>query len=457
MNQINKLKLLIVEDDPGARECYELLLGTQYDLDFATNCFDAHKKWRREDHDIIFLDIQLPDGNGLDILKAIRKHKPEQTIVMASGVTEASAIVESIKLGASDFITKPIEKEVLFRTLQKVEKSRNQEWEKTVLLEKVKETQNRYNGIVGQSIAIRNICETVKKLKGTQTPILLMGESGVGKEIIAHAIHKQEDDPIRPFIAVNCAAIPENLLESELFGHEKGAFTGASQSRMGKFALANGGDIFLDEIACMSPTLQAKLLRVLQDKIVEPIGSAKKIKSNFRVISATNNDLPSAIQKGRFRQDLYYRLQGVELYIPPLRARPEDVSLLLEHILKELAPKFGVRHFTQSAVKVLMNYEWPGNVRELKNMVENVLILNRDEILDENHLPPHIKPSKTNGHTTLFSHLRDNIKGFERDVIVGALKRYRGNKSRASKELGISRSILYRKMKALGLEEQEIF
>ena len=284
-----------------------------------------------------------------------------------------------------------------------------------------------------------------------------MGESGVGKEVIAHAIHKQEGDPLRPFIAVNCAAIPENLLESELFGHEKGAFTGASQARIGKFVQANGGDIFLDEIACMSPTLQAKLLRVLQDKQVEPLGSTKKIKSNFRVIAATNQNIKSMIEKGTFRQDLYFRLQGVEIYIPPLRSRPEDTPLLVEHILKELASKFGVRHFTQEAMKNMMAYEWPGNVRELKNTVENILILCRDEIIDERHLPPNIKQSKAGGSQSMFTHLRANIKNYEKDVIIAALKRHRGNKSRASKELGISRSILYRKMDAMGLGDNDIY
>ena len=453
-----KLKLLVVEDDKGIRESYDVLLSPQYELEFATNCFDAHKKWRKEEFDIIFLDINLPDGNGLDILKAILKNNPEQIVIMASGANESKYIVEAIQTGASDFITKPISKENLFRALQKVEKTKRLHWEKNVLLEKVKGSENKYNGIIGHSFAMRHILDTVKKLKGTQTPVLLMGESGVGKEVIAFAIHKQEEDPMRPFIAVNCAAIPENLLESELFGHEKGAFTGAAQSRQGKFAQANGGDIFLDEIACMSPQLQAKLLRVLQDKIVEPLGSTKRIKCNFRVIAATNHDIKGAIQSGKFRQDLYYRLQGMEIYIPPLRTRPEDIPLLTEHLLKEQAGQFGVRHFNQNAIKVLMGYDWPGNVRELKNVIENVLILNRDEIIDAAHLPPTLKPgATTNGNQNMFSHLRDNIKNVEKDVIAGALKRYRGNKSRASKELGISRSILYRKMKALGMEEGDPF
>jgi len=457
MKREEKLRLLIVEDDKGTREAYAVLLSSGYEIDFTTNCFDAHKKWKNECYDVILLDISLPDGSGLDILKAIRKHKPEQTVIMASGASDAKYIVESIKQGASDFITKPIDKDILFRALQKVQREKRLIWEKTVLMHKVKESQDKHNGIIGHSFAMRHILDIVGKLKNTDTSILLMGESGVGKEVIANAIHKQEDNPLRPFIAVNCAAIPENLLESELFGHEKGAFTGAAQSRQGKFAQANGGDIFLDEISCMSPVLQAKLLRVLQDKIVEPLGSSKRIKLNFRVIAATNQDIKAAIQKGTFRQDLYYRLQGIEIYIPPLRARPEDIPLLVEHILKQLTPKFGVRHFTQDAIKTLMEYNWPGNVRELKNIVENILILNHDEILDARHLPPTLKPSTTGGAQNMFTHLRSNLKSFEKDVITAALKRYRGNKSRASKELGISRSILYRKMKALGLEERDVF
>ncbi|MBI4125090.1 MAG: sigma-54-dependent Fis family transcriptional regulator [Deltaproteobacteria bacterium] len=455
--ETQKLNILIVEDDQGVRQTYDLLLGDRHPLTFAANCFDAHKKWKKQDFDVIFLDISLPDGSGLDILRAVRKKNPEQIVIMASVIQDARLIVDSIKLGASDYITKPIEKEVLLRSLERVLQNRKLEWENSLLREKVKQTERMHNGIVGQSLAMRNICDVAAKLKGTQTPVLLMGESGVGKEVIALAIHKQEENTLRPFIAVNCAAIPENLLESELFGHEKGAFTGASQARQGKFIQANGGDIFLDEIACMSPTLQAKLLRVLQDKIVEPLGSARKIRSNFRVIAATNQDIQAAIQKGRFRQDLYYRLQGVEIYVPPLRARTEDISLLVEHLLRELKPQFGVRHFTRRAVQYLMKYDWPGNVRELKNVIENILILHPDEVLDERHLPLHLKQSRSgrNGHTTMFAHLRDNLKSFEKDVIVSALKRYRGNKSRAAKELGISRSILYRKMKALGMEAGE--
>ncbi|MDO8526546.1 MAG: sigma-54 dependent transcriptional regulator [Deltaproteobacteria bacterium] len=453
-----KLSLLILEDEPAAKAAIEILLQKKYNLDFAGTCAEAEEKIRQKSFDIALFDMNLPDGNGLELLKKIRTFKPEQEVIMVSGVNEVQEIVKAMRLGATDYVTKPVDKEVLFRVLEKIEKTRRLTWERTVLLQKVKESENRYHGIIGQSLAIRHICETVAKVKGTETPILLMGESGVGKEVITCAIHKQENDPIRPFVTVNCAAIPENLLESELFGHEKGAFTGAAQTRVGKFVQANGGDIFLDEIACMSPTLQAKLLRVLQDKQVEPLGSSKKIKSNFRVIAATNQDLKVMIEKGTFRQDLYFRLQGIEIYIPPLRARVEDIPLLIEHLLKELAPRFGVRHFTQEALKVMMAYDWPGNVRELKNTVENMLILCRNEIIDETFLPPNLMNSKnSNGERNMFTHLRANIKTYERDVIAAAIKRYRGNKSRASKELGISRSILYRKMKALGMEEKDMF
>ncbi len=429
----------------------------KYKVQFATRCQEAIQKFDQDHFDVVLLDLKLPDGNGADILKHIRQNKPDQEVIVISANEDVQGAIEIMKLGASDYLLKPVNKETLLKSIGKIEKNMRLSWEKTVLLQKVQDSENRYHGIIGQSLAIRHICETIAKLKGTETYILLMGESGVGKEVITHAIHKQEGDSLRPFVAVNCAAIPENLLESELFGHEKGAFTGANQSRIGKFVQANGGDIFLDEIACMSPTLQAKLLRVLQDKQVEPLGSTRKIKSNFRVIAATNQDIKSVIEKGTFRQDLYFRLQGVEIYIPPLRARPEDIPLLVEYILKNLAPKFGVRHFSEAAMKTMMEYDWPGNVRELKNTVENVLILCRDELIEERHLPPTIRQTRTKCEQNMFSHLRANIKNYEKDVIVAALKRYRGNKSRASKELGISRSILYRKMKALDLEENEIF
>lgn len=450
-----KLSLLIVEDNEGAIAAFELLLAKKYQFEFARTCKEANQFYEQKNFDAVLLDIQLPDGNGLDFLKKIREAGATLPVIMTSGLNEPHTIVQAMKLGANDYITKPVDKDLLHCALEKIEKTRRLEWEKTVLLQKVRDAESRYNGVTGQSAAIRHVCETIAKLKNTQTPVLIMGESGVGKEVIARAIHKQENDPTRPFVAVNCAAIPENLLESELFGHEKGAFTGAAQARIGKFSQANGGDIFLDEIACMSPVLQAKLLRVLQDKIVEPLGSTKQIKSNFRVIAATNQDIRSMIEKGTFRQDLYFRLQGVEIYIPPLRARAEDVPLLIEHILKGLATKFGRRHFTEAALKEMMEYGWPGNVRELKNTVENILILSPNEILDIIHLPPTVRKAREPLAQNALTHLRSNIKNYERDVIIAALKRYRGNKSRASKELGISRSILYRKMKMLGLGEGE--
>lgn len=449
-----KLNLLILEDEEGIRKAYELLLGKKYKIQFGQNCAEVLEKWRQNtgDFDAVLLDMQLPDGSGLDVLKEIRQTKPDQEVIMVSGLQDVGYVVQAMQLGASDYLSKPIDAEQIFRALGKVEKTIQFTWEKTILLQKVKDTESRQHGIVGQSLAMRNICETVEKLKNRESYVLLMGESGVGKEVIAQAIHQQEDNPLRPFVAVNCAAIPENLLESELFGYEKGAFTGANQSRTGKFVQANGGDIFLDEIACMSPTLQAKLLRVLQDKQVEPLGGGKKITSNFRVIAATNQDIKTMIEKGTFRQDLYFRLQGVEIYIPPLRARSEDIPLLVEYILKNASHKFGRRYFADGAIKKIMGYEWPGNVRELKNTIENILILNRDEVIEERHLPLNLTQSRSNGPQTMFTHLKTNIKSYERDVIVAAIKRYRGNKSRASKELGISRSILYRKMKALGLE-----
>ena len=452
-----KLELLAVEDQESSRQALQFILVPKYKVQFATTLKEAFEILEQKTFDIILCDMELPDGLGIDLLKKVKRDSAKQEVIMVTGVSAVQMVVEAMRLGASDYLNKPVDAKRLLGAIEKIAVTARLQWEKTVLLQKVQESQERNHGVIGQSLAMRHICETVAKLKGTQTPILLMGESGTGKEVITNAIHKQEENPLRPFVAVNCAAIPENLLESELFGHEKGAFTGASQARIGKFVQANGGDIFLDEIACMSPTLQAKLLRVLQDKEVEPLGSSKKIKSNFRVIAATNQNIQSMIEKGTFRQDLYFRLQGVEIYIPPLRARTEDIPLLVEYLLKELAPKFGRRHFTQAAQKAVMEYEWPGNVRELKNTVENILILCREEIIDDKHLPPHLKQTKMNGQSGMFAHLRSNMKNYERDVIIAAIKRSRGNKSRASKELGISRSILYRKMRAMGLDENDLF
>lgn len=455
----DQLKILVLEDDTAVIATFELLLSATHDVTYVSTCNDAITAFTTNTFDLICLDVNLPDGSGIDVLRMIQSKKPEQEVIMTTAQKEATLIVQAMRLGATDYITKPIESALLYKAISKIQKTRRLVWEKTVLLQKVENSQRKHHGIVGQSIAMRHICEIVAKLKGTGTSILIQGESGVGKEVITNAIHEQEENPVRPFVTVNCAAIPENLLESELFGHEKGAFTGATQSRIGKFVQADGGDIFLDEIACMSPHLQAKLLRVLQDKLVEPLGSSRQIKSNFRVIAATNEDIKSLIERKAFRQDLYFRLQGVEIYIPPLRARTEDIPLLVEHILKELVPKFGRRHFTQEAIEVMCQYEWPGNVRELKNTVENILILTSDEVIDTGHLPPIIKQPSTTGKKNGFmlSHLRDNMKNYERDVIVSALKRHRGNKSRASKDLGISRSILYRKMKGLDMTESDIY
>lgn len=453
-----KLTVLIVEDNPDAKAAIEFLLHGRHNAEFAGSVEEAIRKYPEKNWDCVILDYNLPDGTGHEILKTIRGQNADQPVIMLSAVHETETIVKSVQLGANDYLTKPVEKEALFRVLRKIERTKQLEWEKTVLLEKVKDAENRFHGVIGQSVAMRHVCETAAKLKSRETSILIMGESGVGKEVIARAIHAQEQDPMRPFVAVNCAAIPENLLESELFGHEKGAFTGANQTRLGKFVQANGGDIFLDEIACMSTTLQAKLLRVLQDKIIEPLGSNRQIHSNFRVIAATNQDIPAMIEKGRFRQDLYFRLQGVEIFIPPLRSRAEDIPLLVEYLLKDLAPKFGVRHFNRDAMEAMMTYGWPGNVRELKNTVENILILTPDEVITPDHLPPTLRDQRLNGaRVNLISHLRDNIKTFERDVIITALKRHHGNKSRASKDLGISRSILYRKMKMLKLKDTDIY
>ncbi len=467
--------VLLIDDDPLIHQSFRLLLNRSHQLTCTADAEEGLRLMRDREFDLVFLDVYLKQQSGLQVLKEIKTKYPEQDVLMVSGDGEPKKVVEAMQNGASDYLSKPIDKEDLLCSITKVLKCRQLQKEHRQLQNRLRDVNSEFDQkkMIGVSKPITALLTTIRKLKGSGTSILLTGESGVGKEVLAQAVYAAEGNPNRPFVAVNCAAIPQNLIESTLFGHEKGSFTGATEKRVGKFALANGGDIFLDEISCLSLEMQAKLLRVLQEKEVEPVGSHRPIKVEFRVIAATNQDAASLVKEGKFRDDLYYRLCVVDLHIPPLRARTEDIPLLVRHFMKQPSLQHYGKTISEEAIALLVDYPWPGNVRELKNMLENLTILSDGPVIDVSDLPRAVieaaamnrseKKKKGNGDAENASqgpkltakNLEQSIKNTEKELIVAALNRNRWSRVRAAKDLGLTRGTLYRRMVALGIEDLE--
>ena len=468
------LSVLLVDDDPLIHRSFRLLLGNAYKLICTANAEEGLRLAREGEFDLVFLDVYLANADGLQFLKKIKTKHPELDVIMVSGNGGSKKVVAAMQNGASDYLTKPIEKEDLLCSLERVLQCKQIKEERRQLQNRIRDVNSKMDEkkMIGSSRSIGILSETVEKLRGGRTNVLLNGESGVGKEILAQAIYAAEENPNRPFVAVNCAAIPQNLIESTLFGHEKGSFTGATEKRVGKFVLADGGDIFLDEISCLSPEMQAKLLRVLQEKEVEPVGAQKPIKVDFRVIAATNQDVSELIKEGKFREDLYYRLCVVDLHIPPLRARAEDIPLFVRHFMSQPSLQRYGKTISEEAVHLLMDYTWPGNVRQLKNTLENLSILTDGPVIDVADLPRAIVEGAALNRTAkkkkdwvqedldkrpplTAKKLKQTIDNTEKDLILTALNRNRWSKVRTAKDLGMNRSTLYRRMVALGIEDRE--
>src|SRR4030043_1342768 len=373
-----KPTILVVDDELGARQSLEVILEDDYRVLSAESGREALEVLQRESIDLILLDVNMPDMDGLEVLCKIKEQDDEMDVFMVSALNLARKAVDAIKLGAYDYITKPYEPEDILSTVHRAISKQKLNREVDFLRREV-ETVRGFDQIISQNKAMLKIFELVKKVGYTSTNILIIGESGTGKELIARAIHRQGSRKNGPFVAVNCAAIPPELMESELFGHEKGAFTGAHTRTIGKFEYANGGTLFLDEISTLRPDLQAKLLRVLQEREIERIGSNRPIKIDIRVIAATNTNLEDAVSKGTFRQDLYFRLNVVPISIPPLRERREDIPLLAKHFLNKFNLSFNKRipGFSDKAMDVLLRYHWPGNIRELENLIERIIVLSK--------------------------------------------------------------------------------
>ncbi len=452
--------ILVVDDEKTIRwSLGEALRERGYDVAEAADAAAALRTFRERDPDLVLLDMKLPDGSGIDVLGAIRAEDPAVPVIMMTAYGEVETAVEAMKRGAYDFVLKPYSIEKLGVTISNA-------LERERLGREVSYTRRRATGddvfrnFVGQSPAMRNIFEKIRKIgRSRATTILITGESGVGKELVARAIHACSHDEPRPFMEINCASVPETLLESELFGHEKGAFTDAKQRKKGLVELAEGGTLFLDEIGEMGITLQARLLRVLENKTFRRVGGVRDLVVNTRIVSATNRDLERAIEEKTFRADLYYRLKVIPLHIPPLRERREDIPLLVQFFIDKFNRELGkhVRPPGREVLEALTAYPWPGNVRELRNVIERAMLLEAEDELRVEHLPPEIRggaeirtgsDASAGAASILDRFMPMTLREVERIQIERTLEQTGGNKSRAASILGISRQTLREKLKA---------
>jgi two-component system nitrogen regulation response regulator NtrX len=460
--------VLVIDDEASIRQSLSGALKDEgYRVRTVPSGGEGIEALRADRPDIVMLDIWMPEMDGLETLKQIKAEWPDQTVIMMSGHGTIETAVRATKLGAFDFVEKPLSLERLLVLLQNTLGVQDLARENQALRKQIA----KHRLLVGESPGMKQIQELIRRVAPTTGSVLITGENGTGKELVAHSIHALSPRFNKPFVEVNCAAIPEELIESELFGHERGAFTGATALRRGKFDLANGGTLFLDEIGDMSLKTQAKILRILQEQKFERVGGSQTISVEVRIVAATNKDLKAEISRGQFREDLFYRLNVIPFQIPPLRDRKEDVPLLAAHFLREFAATHGKkeRGLTKEGLGVLTAYPWPGNVRELKNLIERVMILTAESEDGQKisaatllgHLKDEALTPKAEGAVTdapgetppaAAKNLRDARQEFEKEFILKTLKEHDWNISRTAAVLGIERSHLHRKIKSYGIE-----
>jgi two-component system nitrogen regulation response regulator NtrX len=451
-----KPRILIVDDEPGVRVALAGVLADEgYVVDAVESGEACLERAVQSPWDVILLDVWLPGIDGLLTLARLRERHVDSEVVIISGHGSIESAVRAIKTGAFDFVEKPLSLEKTVHVVRNALRQRRLEAENQALRARVSRTLT----MVGESYAMRQLREQVAMAAPTNGRVLIYGENGTGKELVARAVHSISRRRTGPFVEVNCAAIPEELIESELFGHVRGSFTGAVSDRRGKFEVADGGTIFLDEIGDMSLKTQAKVLRVLQEQVVEPVGGRSGVRIDVRVLAATNKDLPAEIRAGRFREDLYFRLNVIPIFVPPLRDRREDIPLLADHFMVEFAREYGrrVKTLEPSATSGLQAYGWPGNVRELKNVIERLIIMVPGDTIAARDLlflegagiaGGAASPEAAPPGTLTLQEARQN---FEREYILHVLADQQGNISRTADVLGVERSNLYRKMRSLGI------
>jgi DNA-binding NtrC family response regulator len=454
--------VLIVDDEVGARESLKMILKNDYEVFLARDAEEAFSQIKAHSPDVILLDIILPDLDGIKVLEKLKKNDPDVIVIMITATKTVKTAVEAMKLGAYDYVTKPFDIDELRLIITRSLSTKALEHEVKYRREEMDKSFD-FGNIIGKSKGMKEIFKVVKQIADSKSTVLIMGDSGTGKELISRAVHYNSNRKNYPFVTINCAAIPETLIESELFGHEKGAFTNAIEKKLGRFEVAHQGTLFLDEIGELSLTTQAKILRFLEEKEFNRVGGSKTIKVDVRLITATNRDLNQLIKKGGFREDLYYRINVVPIVIPPLKERKEDIPSLIDHFINKfnVENNKNVKGISKEAVELMMNYEWPGNVRELENLIERVIALTSNEYIQADEIPFSFKNiPKING-------LRESVlegkvsfiqaeEEFEKEVILDALKRTNYIQSHAAEILGISRRILKYKMDKLGINQSRV-
>ena len=453
-----KKRVLLIDDEARVRTSLKMVLEPSYDIFQAADAQEGLDVFRKEGPDLVLLDVILPGTDGLAVLQTLRAENKMTPVIMLTGTKSVKTAVDAMKLGAADYLSKPFEVEelriVVDRALNSLELEREVKQLRAQVVQRY-----AFHNLIGKSQGMQEIYAKIEQVSDSRTTVLITGESGTGKELVAKALHYNSSRRERPFIALNCAALPETLIESELFGHEKGSFTDATARRVGQFELANTGTLFLDEIGDLSPMTQAKLLRVLQEREFTRIGGVQPIKVDVRIVAATNKNLDELVRKGQFREDLYYRINVIALYLPPLRERGEDVPLLAKHFLAKRVEedKRPSIEFGKDALELLTRYPWPGNVREMENIIEQAFIWSQNSAqITPEHLPTILKSDSRS------SSLRDDtlagrmslekaVMEFEREIILDALKRTNYVQTHAANLLGISRRMLKYRMDTLGI------
>ncbi len=450
-------KILVVDDDESLRRIIEYNVSEEgYDVIATDNGLSALEIFKKEEIDLVITDLQMPDMGGIELIKQLRAISPNALVIVITAFGTVDTAVESMKLGAFEYITKPFNREELKIIVKKALEVGELMVENRYLKEMVRDKYN-FDNMIGSSKKMKEIYMSASQVARSDATVLILGESGTGKELLARGIHINSQRKDKPFVAINCGALPENLIESELFGHKKGSFTGAHADKKGKFELADGGTLFLDEVGDLKPHLQVTLLRVLQEGIVDKIGGTEPLNVDVRIIAATNKDIEEDVKKGNFREDLYYRLCVVPLKLPPLRERKDDIPLLTDYFLSKYSSKAGLEKckLDNKAMKILLDYNWPGNVRELENLIERMIVMNRTGIITEDELPEKIR-SRPHMIGKVLMELPDegiNLEDIEKELILKAYEKCEQNQSRTARYLGITRNTFLYRMDKFGIDK----